>query len=124
MKRRRGFTLMEVVVALVLMGSVLAGSLLAFSRHRKQLSMADKRIEATMIADQLVTELSSQRGGIPIEARGRIAGKPSWIWLTSPVGATQLATVPMQVVRFQILELSPTPTPLVSVDIVESSRLP
>ena len=103
MNVRRGFTLLEVIVALALMGSVLVASLLAFSQHRKQLSMADKRIEATMIADQLVSQLSSQRDGIPVGARGIVAGKTNWIWQTSPVGTTTLATVEMQVLRFQIL---------------------
>ena len=80
MKPSRGFTLLEVVAALILMGSVLAGSILAFSRHRKQLANAEKRIEATMIADQLLQQLSSQPGGIPTNARGTIPQHPRWIW--------------------------------------------
>ena len=121
MNVRRGFTLLEVIVALALMGSVLVASLLAFSQHRKQLSMADKRIEATMIADQLVSQLSSQRDGIPVGARGIVAGKTNWIWQTSPVGTTTLATVEMQVLRFQILEIGQTSTQLVSVDLVKEA---
>ena len=121
---RRGFTLLEVIVALALMGSVLVGSLLAFSQHRHQLSMADKRLEATVFADQLVNQLSSQQGGMPSNARGPVPGKSGWIWQTLPVGTTTIATIPMRVVRLQILEINVAPTQLVSVDIVLSARTP
>ena len=106
MKRRDAFTLIEVVAALVLMGSVLAGSLLAFSRHRRQLDVAEKRLEATVVADQLISELSALEDGIPNQSRGRIAGKPNWFWQTAPVGTTMIASVPMQVIRLQIIDLT------------------
>ena len=119
MNGRKGFTLLEVIVALALMGSVLVGSLLAFSSHRSQLSMAEKRIEATRIADDLVSRLSSSQGGMPVGVRGTIAGKPNWVWQTSSVGTTTLATVQLQVLRLQILELSSTTTQLVAVELVK-----
>lgn len=122
MNARPGFTLLEVVVALALMGSVLVATLLAFSQHRAQLSLAEKRIQATIIADQIVSTLSAQRDGIPIGTQGVVAGKANWIWQTSRVGTTTLATVPMQVFRFQILEIDPIPTQLVSVDLVRSVK--
>ena len=124
MVARRGVTLLEVIVALALMGSVLVSSLLAFSKHRNQLSMAQKRIEATMIADQIVGRLASQRDGMPIGIRGTVAGKPNWIWQTTPIGFTTLATVPMRVVRFQILEIGASSTQLVSVDLVKAVKIP
>ena len=124
MVARRGVTLLEVIVALALMGSVLVSSLLAFSKHRNQLSMAQKRIEATMIADQIVGRLASQRDGMPIGIRGTVAGKPNWIWQTTPIGFTTLATVPMRVVRFQILEIGASSTQLVSVDLVKAVKSP
>ena len=122
MNHRSAFTLLEVVVALVLMGSLLAGSLLAFSKHRQQLAMAAKRIEATMVADQLIAELGAQQGGLPAVARGSVAGKADWIWEISPVGTTTLATVRLRVVRFQILELRPTPKRLIAVDMVQPTE--
>ncbi|QDV88868.1 type II secretion system protein [Planctomycetes bacterium TBK1r] len=124
MNRRRAFTLLEIIVALALMGSVLVASLLAFSRHRQQLSMAEKRLEATRIADRLVHELSAQQGGLPIASRGAVAGKGDWVWQTSLIGSTVLATVEMQVVRFEIVELGAAPTPLVTVDLVKPAGVP
>lgn len=123
MNRPSGFTLLEVIVALALMGSVLAGSLLAFSKHRKQLSMAQKRIEATMIADRLLQELAVQQGGVPINQRGPVIGKDDWYWQTTPAGTTSLATAEMRLVRFQILEVGLQPTQLVSVEFVLPAAL-
>ncbi|QDV40312.1 hypothetical protein Enr13x_01180 [Stieleria neptunia] len=124
MNRRPAFTLLEVIVALALMGSVLVGSMLAFSRHRKQLSMAEKRLEATRVADRLVHELSAQQGGLPIGTRGAVAGKRDWVWQTSLIGSTSLATVEMQVVRFEIMEIDAASTSLVSVDLVKPAGVP
>ena len=124
MNRRRAFTLLEIIVALALMGSVLVASLLAFSRHRKQLSMAEKRLEATRVADRLVHELTAQQGGLPISSRGAVAGKGDWVWQTSLIGSTSLATVEMRVVRFEIVELGAAPTPLVTVDLVKPAGVP
>ena len=119
MNSRRGFTLLEVIVALAIMGAILVASLLAFSQHRRQLALADKRIEATMIADRLVSQLSSQRDGIPVGARGIVANKTNWIWQTSLLGTTTLATVQMRVLRFEIVEIGQSPTQLISVDLVK-----
>ncbi|PAY16018.1 hypothetical protein CKO51_28790 [Rhodopirellula sp. SM50] len=124
MNRRTAFTLLEIIVALALMGSVLVGSMLAFSRHRNQLSMAEKRLEATRVADRLVHELSAQQGGLPIGTRGAVAGKGDWVWQTSLVGSTSLATVEMQVVRFEILELGAASASLITVDLVKPAGVP
>ncbi|QEG02838.1 hypothetical protein Mal15_69590 [Stieleria maiorica] len=125
MRRQRAFTLLEVIFALALMGSLLVGSILAFSRHRKQLSMADKQLEAARVADRLVHELTAQQGGLPIAARGAVVGNSGWVWQTSPLGSTSLATVPMQVVRFQMMEIDGnSTTPLIAVDLVKPASVP
>ena len=122
---RRGFTLLEVIVGLALMGSLLVASLLAFSKHRRQLRLADKKLEAVRVADESIDRLSGQPGGIPVPTRGRIAGHPDWIWQTSVVGIAQLATVPLEVTRFQIVEFNSSnagnqdTTLLVSIELVQ-----
>lgn len=124
MKDRHGFTLLEVIVALVLMGSVLAGSLVAFSRHRQQLALAEKRIEAAMIADQLVGQLASPETGLPRGAGGPVLGKPGWSWQTSLVGTSVLAGVPVDLVRFEIFEASTMPTRLIALELTQAVELP
>ena len=102
----RGFTLVEVVVGLSLMASVLVGSLLAFSAHRRQLRMADARIAAAATADQLLEQFTTRPEGLPRFGRGPIAGHPTWIWQSVVVGATSPMQVPMNVIRFSIFEVA------------------
>ena len=116
-----GFTLIEVVVGLALMATVLVASLLSFSAHRQQLRLADGRIAAAAVADEMLETLNSQPDGIPANGRGRVAGKANWFWQTKVVGVTAPLEVPMQVIRFSIIELSGDgrATSLVSVDLLE-----
>jgi prepilin-type N-terminal cleavage/methylation domain-containing protein len=118
MRRDAGFTLVEVIAALTLMGGVMVATLLALTQHRRQV---------TLVADRLVAELTARRGGLPESARGRVLGHPTWIWQTAPIGRTSVATVPLRVVRFRILEVTRTgdaPVDLVSVDLITSEAAP
>ncbi len=104
---RDGFTLIEVVVGLALMASVLVGSMLAFSAHRHQLLAADKKVAAVSVADDVLSRLINSRDGIPLKATGEIPSHPTWYWETIPVGTATPAGVALDVVRFQIIEITP-----------------
>jgi len=117
----RGLTLLEVIVAMVLMGGVVVSALLAFSEHRGQLASASRRIEAAAVADGLLAELDGRRGGIPVPAVGAVPGKPAWFWQTRHVGNTQLATVPLHVIRFEIRGRQAPGAVLVHVDFVKAA---
>lgn len=119
-RSRRGVTLLEVVVALALMGSVLVTSLLAFTRHREQLALAENRLEATVIADRMLADWSAQRGGVPVGASGVVPGRPRWSWDTRVIGTTRLATVAMQVIRFEIYQRDARDIALVDVEFVQA----
>ena len=121
MKGRRGLTLLEVIVALVLMGGVVVSTLLAFSKHRAQLALASQRIEATEIADALVLQLDGRRGGIPDAAVGTVPGKPNWFWQTRPIGDAVLASVPLRVIRLEIRRRDAGDVVLVDVDLVKAA---
>lgn len=121
---KRGFTLLEVVVALVLMGSILVASVLAFSNHQRQLSLSKKRLRATRICEALVTQLRSQPGGTPVPAQGTVSGEPGWVWQTRWAGTTTIATIPLKVVELEVLQSSPTALPLVSVQWVQTNNRP
>ncbi len=121
MNTKRGLTLLEVIVALVLMGGVVVSTLLAFSTHRRQLALATERIEATRLADTLLSQLRGRRGGIPLERFGEVPGKPGWFWQTRSVGRAVLADVPMRVIRFEIRRRDAPRSPLVRVDFVKAA---
>ena len=117
------FTLLEVIVGLTLMATLLVSSLLAFAAHQRQRQFADNKLAAVAIADDMLNWMSGTPEGIPASGRGLVPGKPSWFWQTSVVGATAAANVPLQVIRFTIIE-QPTPRSpfraLVTIDLVES----
>lgn len=100
--QRRGLSLVEVIAALVLMGAVVTSALLAFSSHRRQLSIARQRLEAVGVAEELLPQLMTRRQGLKAGQEGPIAGRPDWFWQTSLVGTTVVATLPMHVIRFEI----------------------
>ncbi|MEO1616965.1 MAG: prepilin-type N-terminal cleavage/methylation domain-containing protein [Planctomycetota bacterium] len=100
--QRRGLTLVEVIAALVLLGTLVVSTLLAFSRHRRQLRAADDRLQAVAIADEILPKLMAESNGLTVGQRGTIAGRPDWFWQTSLVGTTVVATLPMHVIRFEI----------------------
>jgi type II secretory pathway pseudopilin PulG len=120
-KHKYAFTLLEVVVGLTLMASVLVGSLLSFSAHHQQRIIADAKLAAVTVADQLLNEMSGTREGIPAVGRGMIAGRPNWFWRTHVVAAAAPAQIPMQVIRLEVVEVNNEGRmlPLATVDVVE-----
>lgn len=111
---------MEIVVGLVLMGTLLSASILALSKHRRQLVLAEQRVAACAVADDLLFQLSGQSGGFPLNASGPVAGHPNWRWQTSVVGLTNPFEIPMRVIRFEIVESNGSEKKrLVSVDVVK-----
>lgn len=123
MKHPRGFTLLEVIVALALMATVLVSSILAFARHHEQLKSADQRLEAVRIADGIVSQMIATQDGVPLRGQGAVLGKANWYWRTETVGATQIANVPLLVVRFQIVAAGAEPRELVSVNVVRAEKV-
>ena len=101
---RNALTLVEVVVGLVLMATVLVGSLLASSAHRRQFRNASNKLVAVGIADDLLHQFDSRREGAPRSAVGAIAGRRDWVWRTSVVGTTAPAGIAMPVIRLEILD--------------------
>lgn len=118
------FTLMEIVVGLVLMGTVLASSMIALSRHRKQLVAAENRVAAGMVLDDLLLQLTGQRGGIPLSGQAVVSTNPNWFWRASVVGLAEPMGVPLHVIRVQIFDATDSSgRPLVWVDVVKPSLL-
>ena len=120
LNHRPAFTLIEVVLGLTLMGTVLVGSILAFSRHRRQLAIAESRVEATQLADRLLTRLSAMPDGVPLRSQGRIPGYPGLFWKTSVVRLASPFETPIRIIRLEIRDAaSRQVSPLVSVEIAK-----
>jgi hypothetical protein len=113
--------LIEVVAGLTLMATVLVASLLSFSAHHRQRRLAESKLSAVAVADELLNTLSVRRGGFPKAGRGTIPGHPTWFWQTRMVGVAAPARVPLHVIRLEVLEVTPEGSllPLATVEIVE-----
>jgi type II secretory pathway pseudopilin PulG len=115
------FTLLEVVAGLTLMATVLVASLLSFSAHHRQRRLAESKLAAVAVADELLGELSASREGIPRAGRGMIPGQPTWFWQTRIVAVAAPAQVPLQVIRLEVVEVTAEGSllPLATVEVVE-----
>ncbi|TWU58433.1 hypothetical protein Poly51_12110 [Rubripirellula tenax] len=123
-ERSSAFTLMEVVVGLAIMAGVMVSSLLAFGAHQRARRTAESKLTAVRVADELLSQLSAGRGGVPASDRGLIAGQPGWWWQTEWIGTAAPAGIPVGVIAFRILEVSPdgSPRTLARVDIVKGTK--
>ena len=121
-RQRCGFTLVEVVIGLSLMATVIVSSLLAFSKHQKQIRLAQAKIAAVQIADDLLNRMSASRTGIPAAASGSIPDHPNWSWRTRVTTETLRSPVPMQIINLQIIEgkTGSKPTLLSSTSVVKA----
>ena len=83
---RGGLTLVEVVVAMLLLGSLLVMVLVGFSRHAVQIERASQRIRVMEIAEAQLAEWHLRFGFVPINEEGEfvIDGK-TYRWQTRPV---------------------------------------
>lgn len=102
-KQRQGLTLVEVVAGLVLMATVLVGSMLALAAHRRQHRYANDKLVAVAIADELLHQFDRSGDGIPAAASGVVATRPEWSWRTRVQGTTNPAGVLMRVVRLEVV---------------------
>jgi prepilin-type N-terminal cleavage/methylation domain-containing protein len=122
--QRRGLTLIEVVASLLLLSSLLAGILVAYGRHARQVRRAQQRIQAVASADHMLADWFRASTRVPKASSGSVPGDKKLRWRTRPVNGTEPQTaLDVEVVRLEILEDSEETEreetePLVSIDLV------
>src|SRR5438046_8637200 len=80
---RRGTTLVEVIAALVILGTILAAMLIARGRFVRQDVQARRRIEATRARDTLVGGwMNGPASALPMQAPGSFPVAPDHTWST------------------------------------------
>lgn len=100
---RRAITLIEVVVALVLLASLVAGMVTAYSAHFRQASLAARRQEAIEAADQLLSQwYASSDPQVPRNSQGVLTGPVGFVWQTEIVHQNFVESVPVEVVRLRV----------------------
>jgi len=118
---RRGITLIEVVVSLVLLATLVAGMVLAYSAHHRQALLATKRQAAVKAADQLLTRwYAGNEPQVPRNGSGLVLGSTVLVWRTGIVHRSVIESLPVEVIRLQVFSenASKSPSPLAQVDVI------
>jgi len=125
--RQAGLTLIEVVAAIAILGTILVSVVIAKSRHTRQVATAERRAVAVRLADKMLTQWWASETGLPYPASGKVEGDSTLTWDTRVVGNDILGPLGARVVRFQMHDARPTTVthasheePLVIVDLVLS----
>lgn len=120
-RRRSGVTLIEVLVALALLGSLAVAMVLSRGRLRDQYDLAEKKMQAVQVADAMLAQWwAGDLKHVPAGLSGHIEGYPGWGWETQPITSRELMSFGAHVVRLRIFDESTLgdPVELTSVDVV------
>jgi prepilin-type N-terminal cleavage/methylation domain-containing protein len=121
--RRAGLTLIEVIAAIVILGTILVGIVLSKSRHARQLALSRRKMEAIRAADRLLTQWWTGSQGIPVDGAGEVPWDPTLRWRTQVVPNEEVARLEARVVRLEVIETRSGPGvqadgPLANVEVV------
>jgi type II secretory pathway pseudopilin PulG len=114
-------TLIEVLAALSLLGSLAVTMVLSRGRLMEQHHRAEQKLEAVRVADGLLAEWwAEDLAGFPIDADGAVSTHENWSWETHIVANRELDPFNARVVRLRILDNENVgePVELTSVDVV------
>jgi prepilin-type N-terminal cleavage/methylation domain-containing protein len=118
---RKAFTLLEVLVGVMLLGTLAVTILLGFKQHKRQLLFSEQRIQAVRECDLLLRNWTNLPTGIPRQAFGSFQPNRPWIWRTNPVQQRLVFGQAMEVVRMEIYENDqPSARRLVMVDVLQT----
>jgi hypothetical protein len=116
-------TLIEVVCGLALLATVLVSILLTRARAVRQSAIAQARVDAVHVADDLLARWWADPASFPRTAGGGVEGRPTLAWRTSPVANPPARLMGGDVVRLEILDRSieGSREPVLAVEVVVPS---
>lgn len=126
-RKRSGVTLIEVLAALALLGSLAVAMVLSRGRLVEQHRLAEKKLEAVQAADVLLAQWwAADEKHVPVGLSGRIDGKPGWLWETEAIASDALVPFDAHIIRLRILDETSlgNPIELASVDVVLPQSAP
>jgi prepilin-type N-terminal cleavage/methylation domain-containing protein len=119
---RNAFTLLEVIVGLVLMGSLVTSALVALSSHQHSILLAKRKQQANQIAETLLTHWYELQDDVPTRGQGLLETNGVWLWRTQLIGSQAICGLPVNVVRLEVLGQVGTkvePQVLVAIELVQ-----
>ena len=100
--RERGLTLLEVVAAIAILGSLLVGLVMAKAAHTRQIAASRRQLEGARLADDLIA--SWWASGQPVQSgrTGTIGADGQWAWETRAVDNSEIEKLGARVVRVEL----------------------
>lgn len=108
---RRGLTLIEVLAAIAILGTVLVGVVLARSRHTRQLADTHRQNALVRATDELIASWWSSAEGVPVEQSGVCGPNGEMVWQTRVVSNRAVETMGARVVRVEVRPEQPGALP-------------
>ncbi len=102
--RPAGLTLIEVVAAIAILGTILVGVVLAKARHTRQLALTARREVAVRLADELLSQWWTGGDGVPVGVSGEDANA-SLAWRTRRVPNPPIERLGARVVRLEVRDI-------------------
>ena len=82
---KEGFTLLEVLVAMALLGTLLVSLLVAHGRYAVRIEQSVERQKVRQEAEKLLASWYLKLGMVPVDTQGElVAGEKTYHWKTTP----------------------------------------
>ena len=119
---RHGLTLIEVIAAMLLLGTLLVTLLLAFSRQAIQMERASQRLRVQEAAEEQLAEWHLQFGFAPVNEEGefQIDGK-TYRWQTRPIEQSIDRQFLLGKIVYEVFSTEDNKTPILSLELVVPS---
>ncbi len=105
--RRAGLTLIEVIAAITILGTLLVGIVLAHARHTHQIALTQRKQLAARVADEMIGRWWTRPEGMPIGEAGVVDAAPSLVWETRIVANPPIERLGARALRLEIREADP-----------------
>jgi prepilin-type N-terminal cleavage/methylation domain-containing protein len=104
-RNRRGTTLVEVIAALVILGTILSALLIARGRFARQELIAQRRLDAAHALDQLVNRwMTGPASAVPVQSSGALSDSSSQTWRTHLIPNPAATKLGSRVVRVDVID--------------------
>ncbi|MDB5290918.1 MAG: hypothetical protein JWL69_2159 [Phycisphaerales bacterium] len=98
-------TLVEVLAALVLLGTILTSLTIARGRFLRQWAVADRRLRATRAVDAMLSQwIAGSPDAVPAPGRGLLEDVPNTMWRTRRIQSAAARGLGAVIVRLEVWE--------------------
>jgi hypothetical protein len=97
-----GFTLVEALAGMTILGTLLAGIIVADARLIRHSGQAGRQVEACEIADGLLETWWAKKETFPRNAAGEVQGHKGWRWRTRPVNKKVAEALAAEIIAVEV----------------------